>query len=227
MVEHDEICPVGTLGERAGQLGVELVVHRPLVDGTLPRVDDFDLVVLLGSPHSTYDPAIRDWFEPELALVRDAVGVGVPVLGVCFGAQALATALGGEVHPAPRPELGWMRIDTDDPEVEPGPWLQWHVDAFTVPVGARELARTSVGPQAFALGPHLGVQFHPEVTPEGIEPWIELSADELDRQGIDPDDLRRQTAQRAALTRAGAHRLFDRLCDRAAARANPGPSGPP
>jgi GMP synthase (glutamine-hydrolysing) len=131
------------------------------------------------------------------------VDTGIPVLGVCFGGQLLAQVLGARVSRASRPERGWHAIDTDDPErVPPGPWLMWHQDQFTVPPGAVALARTDVCLQAFVLGPHTGVQFHPEVTAEIVGHWIDeartdgrmlpAEAQEIlsgfDHQGQGPED---------------------------------------
>ncbi len=101
-----------------------------------------------------------NWKLLETCLQRD-----VPVLGLCFGGQALATVLGGAVRRLEKPERGWHRIDTDAPGlVGEGPWLQWHYDAFTLPSGAEELARSAACPQAFTSGRNLGTQFHPEAT---------------------------------------------------------------
>ena len=94
----------------------------------------------------------------------------MPVLGLCYGGQVLAAVLGAEVGPAPVAELGWRAIETDDAELVPaGPWLEWHFERFCTPPGAIELARTADAPQAFRIGPHLGVQFHPEATVEIVE----------------------------------------------------------
>jgi GMP synthase-like glutamine amidotransferase len=71
------------------------------------------------------------------------------------------------------PEVGWHVIESDDPAaVPPGPWLLWHEEKFTVPPGGREIARTSGCPHAFTHGPHMGVQFHPEVTEELLLSWV-------------------------------------------------------
>ena len=102
------------------------------------------------------------------------------MLGLCFGGQALAAALGGTVERAPRPELGWTEIETDEPElVPPGPWLEWHYERFTTPPGATEIARTAAATQAFRHGRHLGVQFHPESTVEIVERWAASDRDRL------------------------------------------------
>ncbi len=83
---------------------------------------------------------------------------------MCFGAQALALAGGGEVALAARPELGWVESQSDQHELA-GPWLSWHFDTITAPpAAAAPLARSPDALQAFRLGRSLGLQFHPEVT---------------------------------------------------------------
>ncbi len=117
-----------------------------------------------------------------------AVHRGVPVLGVCFGAQLLAEVLGGSVERAERTELGWGEIRTDDPGlIGPGPWLNWHHDAITCPPTAVALAHTESALQAFIDGIHTGVQFHPEVTPDVVNGWID---DARDRNSVTDEDIR-------------------------------------
>jgi GMP synthase-like glutamine amidotransferase len=104
-----------------------------------------------------------------------------------------------------------MEIDTDEPDlVPPGPWLQWHSDVVELPHGARELARSAAGPQAFTLGVHLGLQFHPEVDEAIMATWVVEGASELERVGVDPEWLRARTAEQAA---AGAARRTEELVD--------------
>lgn len=144
----------------------------------------------------------------ELELLRGAVAADVPVLGLCFGGQALAAALGAKVERAPTAELGWREITTDDPALVPaGPWLEWHYDRFTTPPNAIELARTADAPQAFRLGPHLGVQFHPEATVEIVTDWAHSD-------GV-PDQAPEATPEQRAAARAAAFRLFDAFLARA------------
>jgi GMP synthase-like glutamine amidotransferase len=133
------------------------------------------------------------------------------VLGLCFGGQALATVLGGEVKVMSEPELGWHRLETDASElVAEGPWLQWHYESFTTPPGADELARSATGPQAFRAGPHLGVQFHPESTAAIVAQWARKDRDRLPRPlekylaELETGSLRH--GQQAV---EAAHRLFD------------------
>lgn len=107
---------------------------------------------MLGSRRSAYDDTVPQLAE-ELAFTRAALAADVPLLGVCFGGQLLARALGAEVWRMAEPEIGWVAIDTAAPAlVPPGPWLAWHADAFAVPRGAERLARTDRAVQAFRHG---------------------------------------------------------------------------
>jgi GMP synthase-like glutamine amidotransferase len=182
-LQHDPGSRPALVGEHLAARGAELTIVRmaqDLTDGTwhgdLPDPLDHHLVVSLGAIWSLYERSqVGTWIDRELALLRRADAHGVPVLGICFGAQALAAAHGGEVVRASRPELGWSAVQTDDPvRIPPGPWMQWHADRVVLPPGAVEIARNDVCPQAFVLRRNLGVQFHPEVDAATVRAWIEL-----------------------------------------------------
>jgi GMP synthase-like glutamine amidotransferase len=144
----------------------------------------------------------------------------MPVLGNCFGAQALSAALGGTVERAPRPELGWVRVDTDAPDVvASGPWFEWHRDRFTVPPGGVALARTDAGVQAFRFGNCMGVQFHPEVDVTLLGSWLgdDGTPDALFGElGVDPCELLTETAAREQASAANACRLVDHFLEEVA-----------
>jgi hypothetical protein len=106
-----------------------------------------------------------------------------------------------------------------------GPWLQWHFDSFTLPPGARLIADSPAGPQAFTIGRSLGTQFHPEVTPAIMEAWVRVYRHELDREGVDPDRLLAETRERAGEARTAAWRLFDSYLERVACVAREAVSG--
>jgi GMP synthase-like glutamine amidotransferase len=207
---HGDWGPPGLLAEWLGARGIAFDVHRTYEGAPWPDPAEYDLVASLGSnrnPRDTDDPAVAG----ELALLRAAVGADVPVLGLCFGGQALAAALGAAVERAPVPELGWVEIESDEPEVvPPGPWLSWHFDRFALPDGAVELARTPAAIQAFRHGRHLGVQFHPESTPEIVLGWAHADTERLAALGHgDGAHLIAATPDRRAAARTAAFALFD------------------
>jgi GMP synthase (glutamine-hydrolysing) len=185
-LQHSATDVPGVLGDSARDLGLLVATHRADEDA-LPDAGTFDLLAVLGSIESVTDGRVP-WIGPERMLVRHAIDDGIPVLGVCFGGQLLSDLLGGEVTRAVRPEIGWREVRTVDPSViGPGPWLDWHEDAFTCPPGAEPVATTDVSLHAFVLGVHTGVQFHPEVTRDVVQGWI---ADARDGDGVADEDAR-------------------------------------
>jgi GMP synthase-like glutamine amidotransferase len=147
-----------------------------------------------------------------VAFLRRAHDAGVPLLGICFGGQALARALGGAVSRAPRVSAGWHSLPSFEPQlIPPGPWLRWHADVFDVPPGGVELMAGEAGSLAFAHGASVGLQFHPEADAALVEAWIDGARERMVVDGIDEARLRREIAAAAPGARARAFDLFDRL----------------
>lgn len=211
ILQHGHDAPPGLLGDFLAEQGIAHRVH-PVWEEPIPDLADARFVVSLGSELSAGD---RDpgWIPAEVEALRRAADADVPVLGLCFGGQALALALGGGVHRSAAPEIGWLAIESDDPDVPPGPWAQYHYEILEVPPGARELARSPAGPAAFRAGPHLGVQFHPEVTLALLEFWFRSDPDlpaDFDRAAALRDGKRYAAAaaeQAGRLFGAWFHRL--------------------
>jgi GMP synthase-like glutamine amidotransferase len=215
VVEHEPDSGIGLLGDRARERGDELVTARPSEQTFPSGVEGFDGLVVLGAAPSVNDSDIAWWFQRELALIRHADARAVPVLGVCFGAQALAVALGGTVARALRPEVGWRWVSSEDPTRYPeGPWFQWHVDAITPPASATVLATSEVCVQVFEVGPHVGVQFHPEVGLDQVRDWSAGDPSGLAASGRSCAGLLAETEQLlpAATERAAA--LWDAFAER-------------
>jgi GMP synthase-like glutamine amidotransferase len=157
--------PAATSGQLlpwAASRGLMVDVVRVDLDERLPEPREFDFAVALGSDASLAGPG-AGWVAGEVEWLRAADAADVPVIGIGFGAQALAAALGARVYRLPEPETGWVEIETLDPDRVPaGPWPTWHRDGFELPPLAYELARSASGVQAFCHRHHLAVQFHPE-----------------------------------------------------------------
>jgi GMP synthase-like glutamine amidotransferase len=169
----------------------------------------------MGSSWSTYWEKHAGPISAEQDLIRQALKDGIPVLGICFGGQQLATALGGTVTNAQSPEIGWFRVknvpetaDSAPKCLTEGPWMQWHYDRFSVPSGATVLAESPVGPQAIMCGRALGLQFHPEATESIVRQWASgEGADELAARKISAPDLLAETSD----TVVDAERRCDEL----------------
>lgn len=214
-VQHQDDCPPGHVGDRLAELGADVDVVRAQA-ASLPDPTAYDLVVPLGSDDSAYDEALP-YLRPEWELLSAAVGAGVPVFGICFGAQLLARVLGGRVYASPSgPEIGWLRVRTTEPTlVEPGPWMVWHLDVLEPPPGAAVIARTPVACQAYAYGPHVGVQFHPEATVDSVTSWARGYQRSLREAGVDAAALLTETRAGRDDARRRAYAFTDRVVERA------------
>ena len=215
VVRHDEEDSPGLVGDAFAALGAVVDTCLYPSEGRLPDPGRYDHLVVLGSSASVYEN--RDWIVAEVDWLR---GARLPVLGICFGAQLLSAALGGGVERAPAYEIGWVTVDpvvaADAPRSETalglaigsGPWFQFHRDRCVLPGDAHLLARNEIGVQAFTVGPHLGVQFHPEVDAAQLTRWIHNGArNAIVRAGLDPDALLEETARAEADARIRADDL--------------------
>jgi GMP synthase-like glutamine amidotransferase len=222
---QDHSSPSGLIGdafEAAGCDVSEMVVvpkeryHSPDVAVTFPSPSEYDAVVFFGAVWSVYDTATIPWVSAEIEYARSLISLGVPALGICFGGQLLAAAVGGRVERAPIAEIGWLSVASDTSAgpglIDAGPWLSWHFDRFTVPAQVPVVARTALANQAFVSGRTLGLQFHPEVTDAVLEAWLgSEDAARLTESGVDPQALIEQSRTLADGAAARAHGLVRRF----------------
>jgi GMP synthase-like glutamine amidotransferase len=224
-VKQDHSSPDGLIGEAFAAAGCDVsemvVVPRerfgsPDVAVTFPAAPAYDAVVFFGAVWSVYDTETIPWITDEISYARSLIALGVPTLGICFGGQMLAAAVGGQVERAPIPEVGWLSVDSDTSAepglIDTGPWLAWHFDRFTVPAHVPVVARTALASQAFVSGRALGLQFHPEVTDSVLEAWLGSGGDaQVAELGIDPQALIEQSRTLADGAAARAHGLVRRF----------------
>jgi GMP synthase (glutamine-hydrolysing) len=164
----------------------------------------YDGVLSLGGLDSAADEPRLPWVAAERALLAEALDLGLPVLGVCFGAQILARAAGGRSHPATRSEIGWCPVDlepaaSDDLLLSAFPSrfhaFQYHYDTVDLPEGAVVLGRNDELIQAYRIGDRAwGLQFHIEANPGLVYAWLGTYRADMDKANVDIDDLRSFTA---------------------------------
>lgn len=182
----------------------------------------FSGIAFMGGPMSVHDEL--PWIAPALELVRNAVRQGIPVLGHCLGGQLMSAALGGEVTRAKVKEIGWGEVQVQDNAVARD-WFgdldrfesfHWHGETFSIPPGGtRVLGNAHCANQAFAIGRHLGMQCHVEMTEALIRSWLKGGAEEMRKSAASPGvqtpaEVERRIAQRVEALHKVADRIYDR-----------------
>jgi GMP synthase-like glutamine amidotransferase len=191
VLQHVPFEDIGAMASWLEARGVSPNYTRFYDDGLLPPVAGLDLVIVMGGPMSVNDEAQLPWLRAEKQFLREAIGHGVPVLGVCLGAQLIADALGTRVYPNAEKEIGWFPIHGVSEDAVPGDAcclfpaeslvFHWHGETFDLPPGAVRLARSAACEnQAFRIGRQVvGLQFHLEATAESAAAILDHCGDEL------------------------------------------------
>ncbi len=190
-----------------------------------PRIEGYEGLIVLGGPMNVDQVDRFPHLRTETERIQDALDRDIPVLGICLGAQLIARALGAEVGPAHRKEIGWYDVSVSEPG-RGDPLLshfapterifQWHGDTFDIPRGAQHLASSEFCPnQAFRYGDKVyGLQFHLEVDGPLIDRWLELPAHRAEMRAAagvaDAETIRNETAARIDQARDLADRTFGR-----------------
>lgn len=166
---------------------------------------DHDLLIMMGGPMGVYEQDRYPWIACQLRRLQRRLDADRPTLGVCFGAQMIAAALGAKVYPGPATEVGFHPVTVHDHALGSPlrhlvdvPVLHWHGDTFTRPDGVELLAASPLyAHQAFRRGPNLlALQFHAEMgLDERFEAWIEQGPDALHKAGVAAADLRAAHAE--------------------------------
>ena len=176
--------------EWARKSGHPVSATRLFAQERLPPIDALDMLVVMGGPMGPADDAKFRWMKAEKLFIELAIERGKKVLGICLGAQLIASVLGAKVYANPQKEIGWFPIELDPPHVRHSPLnvlpqrttvFHWHGDTFDLPKGALHLARSrACENQAFALGKEvIGLQFHLEMGLSQIESILRHASADL------------------------------------------------
>lgn len=192
VLQHEPFEGPGLIEEWAAERGYDLQVTHMYANEALPQNAEFDWLVIMGGGMSVNDEAILPWLAPEKQFVRDCINRGKVVLGICLGAQLIASVLGARVSRNPQKEIGWYAVElVEEGLTHPlfdsswnGMFFHWHGETFELPADALQLASSKAcNNQAFCLNNRVyGFQFHPETNQQTLHQMVTAGADELQKQ---------------------------------------------
>lgn len=217
VLRNDPIVPPGHLANALARIGLDWDLARLDEGDALPSLDEVSAVVALGGSMGAYEEDRWPYLEDERRFLAACVDAAIPVLGICLGAQLLADSLGGEAYLADSPEAAFGPVHlTGDGAADPvtsrldgRPVLRLHEDTWDLPPGATRLAGGGGYEQAFRLGSGLGIQPHPEASPQILAAWLSHGGARLARAaGTDPDELHAAMTASHAEVEETAARFF-------------------
>lgn len=187
VLQHVPFEDIGSMEPWLRERGATIRYTRFFESADLPDLSELDLVIAMGGPMSVNDEAALPWLVAEKRFLRDAIQRDIPVLGICLGAQLIASALGSPVYQGSRREIGWHDIEAVESGIRSFAFsprakvFHWHGETFDLPSGAVHLARSAACEnQAFQINYHvIGLQFHLETTPESARLLVDHCRNEL------------------------------------------------
>ena len=185
ILQHVAFEGIGSIDSWLNQRNTNVSYTRFYESTELSDLSEIHHIKIMGGPMSVHDEVDFPWLVEEKKFLRDAISAGIPMLGICLGAQLLASALGAEVYKCSQKEIGWFDIAK-----VPNAGFQfpdtitvfhWHGETFTLPEGAVQLARSAAcEQQAFQFNDNvIGLQFHLETTPDSINSMIQHCYSEI------------------------------------------------
>ncbi len=188
-IQHVPFETLGNIEEWATVNNHTLNCTRQFENDSLPALNDFDMLIIMGGPMGVYDTAQYPWLAAELNFIKEVIESNKPVLGICLGSQFIAAALGAKVYPGQVKEIGWFPLEIKNQKTLPfnsnNPIVfHWHGDTFDLPEGAELLASTPEVPhQAYKFNNAIGLQFHIEQTESTLIEMLENCGYELKENG--------------------------------------------
>lgn len=219
IVQNCEIESPSLLGVYLTETGRPFTVVHAWRGEAMPSAAEIEQLIVLGTPTSVTEYRLTPALVAEFNLITELVRIGTPILGICFGAQFLAHALGARVQPNKVKEIGMLPVQlTETGLVDPlfggfppaFPVFQWHGDTWRNPFGTDWLVTSeNCKYQAFRRGALVGLQFHLEADPSEIPLWCEAYAAELAEEGLVAEEIIKDAQAQAETCRALGFRLLD------------------
>lgn len=183
--QHAEGEWIGSMRHWFADKPFQLTTYRLDQADPLPSIDEFDWLLIMGGPMSTYDETNYAWLIGEKQLISEAIDANKIVLGICLGSQLIASALGAKVYANTQQEIGWFPVNKTDAEATWMPEdlqpLSWHGDCVELPENSSSFADSAITPcQGFYYGKRIwALQFHLEVEPGTVEAFLALESHPL------------------------------------------------
>lgn len=220
VLQHAPCEPLGTIADALRAAGHTAETVRTFEGQAVPEeLGEAGGVILMGGPMSVYEQAHYPFLKGEMKLIEEALRTGKPVLGVCLGSQLLAAALGADVRPGRKKEIGWYPVSLSEAARNDPLFTgvkatflayHWHGDVFDLPRGAKLLASSEVTAcQAFRYGPSAyGLLFHAEVTRPMVAAMVHSFSQELAEAAVLGTDVLRDADAYLPLLRDLATAVF-------------------
>jgi GMP synthase-like glutamine amidotransferase len=179
-IQHVPFEEIGYVQQWMTENNIEVSATKIWESATFPSLEEFEGLVVMGGPMGVYEENLYDWLSAEKTFIKYAIGAGKKVMGICLGAQIIASVLGANVYPNQRKEIGWFDVTGTDNDLAGNPErlftaFHWHGDTFDLPAGCvNHITSIACENQFFTSGDNaVGIQFHPEATPETIKSMTE------------------------------------------------------
>jgi GMP synthase-like glutamine amidotransferase len=187
VLQHVSFEGIGSIEPWLKARQAHMTYTRYFNNDLLPNLGEIDLIIAMGGPMSVNDERQFPWLRAEKEFIRNAIKKDIPTIGICLGAQLIASALGAPIYQNAHKEIGWHSVasisSNEDTFSFPKEFqaFHWHGETFDLPPGAKRLAKSiACENQAFQIGSRaVGLQFHLESTPESVQALINNCRDEL------------------------------------------------